>query len=111
MFWIWTITSASAAKRKFFNHKNRKARRENLRAFFNLFCRSSRLRFRLGGNFIYDRRDDFRGFDAFDAKPTFGVVQFKFHDIADFAVQQRLADGREITDDAVIGIGIPSAKN
>ena len=91
--------------------QNKKARRKIFAPFKFILKIKHRLRVRFSGQFVHDRRGDFRGFDAFDAMPAFRAVQFKFHFVADLAVQQRLADGREIADDALVGIGIPRAEN
>jgi chromate transporter len=48
--------------------------------------------------------------DFFDAMPVFRAMHFKFHLVADLAVQQRLRDGGKITDDAFLaGYGAAQA--
>ena len=39
------------------------------------------------------------------------AVHFKFDRVADLATQQSLADGREVTDDAFVRIGVPGTKD
>ena len=39
------------------------------------------------------------------------AVNFKFDRLPDFVPDQRLADRREITEDAVLHVGIPGAKD